>query len=538
MEHSSSLTLVALSILVGVFASFTALNLSARIATAEAAGRRWWILAAATALGGGIWAMHFVGMLAMSMPADYNGHLTIASAVLPIVVSAIGLHVVSRYPESWPALGWSGLLVGSGVVAMHYTGMAAMELPGLVVSYKPQLVAASIAIAIVAATAALWLAFRTSGTFQRLLAAVLMGGAISGMHYTAMAAASFTFDHRLSATVNLTIPKPVLALAVIGAVTFLLLLGLVTAFFDRKLAILTTHEADALQRSEERHRLLIENASDIIGILDSGGRFVYESSSAFHLLGYRSDEIVGRRLTDFAAPDDVAEVQQFLAGVLARPSGPATLELSLVRRSGQLRAFELVATNLLHAAPIGGIVVNLRDITERTRLRAVLERLSETDALTEVLNRRVFRRLAEQEFRRARETGKKLAVVMMDIDRFKAVNDRFGHAAGDLVLAAVAKTCAAGLRATDLLGRIGGEEFALILADGGSQAARDIVNRLKAQVSGCSVSTIQGDLFVTASFGIAYADPATMDLAEALNRADAALYEAKEAGRDCIKISA
>lgn len=538
MENGSSSALVALSIILAVFASFTALNLSGRIAAAGRSTRRWWILAAAMALGGGTWAMHFVGMLAMSMPAAYDVDLTILSLLVAIVASGIGLHIVARFGGSWAALAWSGLLVGSGVVVMHYTGMAAMEMPGTIVSYDGRLVGASIAIAVVAATAALWLAFRTRGAWQQLAAALLMGGAISGMHYTAMAAANFTVEHFQAADLNPVISKPTLALAVIGAATFLLLLGLITAYFDRTLATLTAREADALQRSEERYRLLIESASDIIGILDANGCFVYESSSALHLLGYRSEEIVGRQLTDFVASDGLAETQRFFASVVEQPAESATVELSLLHKSGERRTFEMVATNLLHASPIGGIVVNLRNIGERTRLRAELERLSETDLLTEVLNRRGFSRLAEREFRRGRRTGEKFAIVMMDIDHFKKINDRYGHAAGDLVLVKVAAACAGEIRAGDLVGRIGGEEFALLLAGGKMGAARDVVNRLKARVAACAVSTIRGDVSVTASFGIAYADPATTELADALNRADEAMYQAKKAGRDCVKISA
>lgn len=482
--------------------------------------------------------MHFVGMLAMNMPAAYDAYLTLLSVVLPVVVSGIGLHVVSRSPDRRAALAWGGLIVGFGVVVMHYTGMAAMEMPGVVIRYDGGLVAASVVIAAAASTSALWLAFRTRGVWQRFAAAVVMGAAISGMHYTAMAAASFVVDHRVATAARLAIPNAILALAVVGAVSFLLLLALLIAFFDRKLTTLTAHEADALQRSEERHRLLIENASDIIGIVDRDGRFLYESSSARPILGYRSEEIVGRQLTDFTTPDSVGDAERLLAKVRDEPSRSETVELRLAHRSGERRAFEVVATNLLHAPSIAGIVLNLRDITERTQLLARLEALSETDALTMALNRRGFTKLAEHEFQRARRTGEMLPVVMMDIDHFKQVNDRYGHAAGDLVLAKVSETCAKGIRAGDVFGRIGGEEFAFILPYCGMGAARDILNRLKAQVAACTVSTIRGEVSVTASFGIVYADTATMDLASALSRADEALYEAKKAGRDCVKISA
>lgn len=539
MENGNNLLLVGLSILVAIFASFTALNLSGRIAAADPSARRWWIAAAAVALGGGTWTMHFVGMLAMSMPARYDVYLTLVSLLIPVLASGIGFHVVCKFRESRAALAWSGLLVGCGVILMHYSGMAAMKMAGGAVSYDPLLVAASMAIAIVAATLALWLAFRTSGTWPRLAAAVVMGGAISGMHYTAMAAATFAMGHAQAHVVHPTFPKTILALAVIGAATYLLMLALLTAYFDRKLAALTTHEADALNRSEQRHRLLIESSSDIIGILDADGRFVYESSSALRLLGYHSAEVVGRQLTDFiASADGVAAAECFLASVLDQPGGSAPVEMALVHRSGDRRTFELVATNLLAVPTIAGIVVNLRDITERTELRAQLERLSETDLLTETLNRRGFIRLAERDFQRARRTGDKLAVVMMDIDHFKQVNDQYGHAAGDLVLANVAAACTGEIRADDLFGRIGGEEFAFVLAGGMHGSAHDLVNRLKAQVAACEISTIRGGVSVTASFGIAYVDPAETEFPNALNRADEALYAAKKAGRDCVKVSA
>jgi diguanylate cyclase (GGDEF)-like protein/PAS domain S-box-containing protein len=174
-------------------------------------------------------------------------------------------------------------------------------------------------------------------------------------------------------------------------------------------------------------------------------------------------------------------------------------------------------------------------IAERT---AQLQRVSETDPLTGALNRRGYNRLAEEEFVRARRAGEKLTVVMMDIDHFKHVNDRYGHATGDQVLVKVADVCAKGIRAGDLVGRTGGEEFALVLAGGAIGAARHIVDWLRAQIAACIVPTPQGDLSVTASFGVVHGDPATMDLTGALSCADAALYEAKNSGRDCVIVSA
>jgi diguanylate cyclase len=532
--------LVVLSIAVAVFASFTALNLAGRLLAADRRTRTWWLLAAAVALGGGIWSMHFVGMLAfvMPMPVTYDVQLTLISLLLPIIVVGAGLAAISHFGNSFRALLPAGLLAGSGIVVMHYSGMAAMRMPGVIINYDPWLVAASVVIAVVAATAAFWLAFRTQKTWERLEAAGLMGAAIGGMHYTAMAAANFAvLDHK-AVFAGPEIAPAILAVAVVGAASLLLLLALVTAFFDRKLATLTAEEARLLMQSEERLRALHRNSSDIVAVLNRKGIFVYEASSAWQILGYRTEEMVGRPLSDFVVRDCIGEMQEFFRRLLTESSAKATVEVQVLHADGTARAFEVVGKNLLHDPAIAGLVINMRDISERRRLMAELERLSETDALTNTLNRRGFLKLAEREFVRPRQTGRPLTIVMIDIDHFKSVNDVFGHAAGDMVLAMVADRCRECIRTYDILSRFGGEEFVILLPETETEAAQKIVARLHAAISGCRVTTIKGEVSVTASFGIATVDPRDHDLETAVRLADEALYEAKNSGRNCIKIRA
>ena len=327
-------------------------------------------------------------------------------------------------------------------------------------------------------------------------------------------------------------------MAVVFATVTLLFLAWMTAWFDRKLATLTAHEAEVLRKSEERYRSLIENASDIIAIIDRQGTFVYESSSASNVLGYTTAELIGRTLFDLAPEDRTGDIAQLLQKVHDHPSEPESAEVPLLHSVGTWRDFEVVAKNLSGDPTIGGIVVNMRDITVRKQLMAQLEALSETDLLTGVLNRRGFMKLAAREFERMRRAGRKLAVVMLDLDHFKAVNDRFGHAAGDLVLAMAAEECRRQIRDVDLLGRIGGEEFAIVLIDGSVDAAENVLARLREALARQKVSTIKGDVSVTASFGLAVVDPGVVDVDVALRLADEALYEAKNAGRNCIRIRA
>jgi PAS domain S-box-containing protein len=186
---------------------------------------------------------------------------------------------------------------------------------------------------------------------------------------------------------------------------------------------------------------LHRNASDIVAILDSSGTITYEASSASPILGLHTNDMVGRQLADFVTPDQVADVHGLVSMLLADQGARATLELRMQHADGSWRDMEVFGKNLVHDPAIGGLVINARDISERKRFMAELERLSQTDALTNTLNRRGFLKLAEREFERARRSGHPTTLVMIDIDHFKGVNDSFGHAAGDMVLSTIADGC-------------------------------------------------------------------------------------------------
>jgi len=188
--------LVALSVVVAILVSYTALRLAGRVGGAERRAARLWLVGGGVSMGIGIWSMHFIGMLAFSVPIPlrYNVLTTLASLVIAMLTSAFALSISSRSNLSLARLGISSIFMGAGICAMHYTGMAAIQIMP-VIRYSPLLVAASIAIAISASFVALWLFFRLrSGQsalmrLARAAAAVVMGFAIAGMHYTAMAAA-------------------------------------------------------------------------------------------------------------------------------------------------------------------------------------------------------------------------------------------------------------------------------------------------------------------------------------------------------------
>ena len=222
--------LVALSYVISVFGSYTALQLAIAIPQ----GRTWGAvvgscIGAATAVGGGaIWSMHFIGMNAadLGIPVAYDPVLTIASLIVAILAPAIGLFIVGRSDGGLFNLPLGGVLTGLGVVVMHYTGMAAMIMPAKI-SYDPTLFIASIVIAIVAATVALWLAFNLRGNLQRFGSAFVMGIAVCGMHYTGMYALKLEPTKEVVAAGGIALSPTNLAYTVFGITAVILTLLLV-----------------------------------------------------------------------------------------------------------------------------------------------------------------------------------------------------------------------------------------------------------------------------------------------------------------------
>jgi NO-binding membrane sensor protein with MHYT domain/signal transduction histidine kinase len=261
MTHDSAL--VVLSYAVALLASYTALDMGTRLRRAAGKARRLWLTGSSVVLGGGIWSMHFVGMLAMNvgMPVGYDFGLTALSLLAAIVFVAIGFHLVTRAKPTISIQIFAGCVVGFGVVIMHYTGMGALVLAGTI-HYDRLLVAASVMVALIAATAALWLTLNLTRPWERVAAAAIMAFAVCGMHYTAMAATSITMLPGEMVTVD-PLSKSILAAAVSASMFLILCLAMVCVFIDRRLEFLAEREAGNLRAANMRLRGEIEERQAI-----------------------------------------------------------------------------------------------------------------------------------------------------------------------------------------------------------------------------------------------------------------------------------
>jgi PAS domain S-box-containing protein len=383
-EASHDPVLVALSILIAALASYTALDLATRMRVTSGQTRRAWLVAAAIAMGGGIWSMHFVGMLAFSLPGieiSYDPFLTLLSLVIPIVVAAGAFAVVGRRPQVLLA---SGFAMGFGISAMHYTGMAAMRLPAFIV-YDRLWVILSIAIAISASIVALWLAFRKTNAVQRVFAGLVMGLAISGMHYAAMEGASFVPEGSMGWQAgSLSVGQAPLAFLLAGSTIVILSIGIGAAAYDRTSAERAQREADALRRSEERFRLLVEGVADhAIFMLEPDGRVGNWNLGASRLTGY-GENVVGTSYAIFHTEEDCEAGLPARALLEAEREGKSATEGWLVRKDSSRFWAETTIVAVRHeSGEIAGFAEIVRDVSERRRAQEALDRAREALAMSQ-----------------------------------------------------------------------------------------------------------------------------------------------------------
>jgi diguanylate cyclase (GGDEF)-like protein len=406
---------VVASYLIASFASYVALDLAKRVRVQDRLLSIGWWAGGSLALGTGIWSMHFVGMLAMSLPfaVGYGYVVTALSWVAAVVVSAIALYVASRDRLTTARLVGGSITMGAGICAMHYTGMAAMDMvPGI--RWSTPWVLASVAVAVGASAVALliffWLRRQTGWAARRweLVAALVLGAGISGMHYTGMAAASF----------------PVGSLCL----------------------------------SES------ELGGDGLGLLVSVATVVLLTM---------------------------------------------TMLTSVIDARMQSKA-EVLAASLQKA-------------------NTELQQLAFRDALTGLPNRLLFDDRVALAVERSVRDGTLLAVLFVDLDGFKPVNDSFGHGFGDMVLREMAQRLASVARTTDTVARVGGDEFVLLLEGGldttaTAQIAQRVIDALTQPVTGG-----EHEVRLSCSIGIAmYPSDGARD--QLMANADAAMYAAKRGG--------
>ena len=296
--------------------------------------------------------------------------------------------------------------------------------------------------------------------------------------------------------------------------------------------------ADAIVASEARFRALVQHSSDAITIVDAAGRCLYVSPSVHAQFGYDPADAYGRAMQEFVHPDDIA---LFNAALRDTHGTPVTLRYRVRHADGSWRQVESIGRDLRHEPAVRGIVFNTRDVTERAELEAALVRQAFHDALTGLANRAYFGDRLREALARAHAAGSpgRVAVLVLDLDGFKAVNDSFGHAAGDTLLVEVAQRLLQATRGGDAVARLGGDEFAVLLervqedADAVAVAERVLAALEASFTVGGRRTDVGVSVGIARGSSVMDSDAAPIDASAMLRNADVAMYEAKSRGKGC-----
>ncbi|RDE10099.1 bifunctional diguanylate cyclase/phosphodiesterase [Pelagibacterium lacus] len=510
-QHDIRFVLLAAAICaLSAFACISILNHARRSA---GWARAAWIGVAAVSVGFGIWATHFIAMLAFDIgfPASYDVGLTAASLVIAIAICGTGV-AMAVLGNRTADLALGGAIVGVGISTMHYTGMHALQVGGEV-SWSSGLVALSVIFGMALSALAFTLGSRRNRFGLRLAGAGLLTLAICAMHFTAMGAAGFENCYAIVGPDDI---RPGLLSLIVGAASILILIaalgGVMLDLRDRK----------RMAAEDSRLRSLADAAVE--GLIVCHERTVVAVNESFQRLIGDTGEMAGRAVEDFLPPPDCDML-------FAQPN--QLLEMELSAASGERIPVEVVLRDVDFGVEAHRAIA-VRDLRARKQAEHHIRFLAHHDAMTGLANRTSFSKRLEEEMERSRLTGQRLAVLCIDLDRFKEVNDLFGHAAGDALLQKVATVMEGALAPGQFAGRLGGDEFAIIAPAVGEKPEEAAIVLLEA-FADSNIGSIEGGM-ISASIGIALYPDHTVEADQLMTFADTALYCAKEEGRGSYRL--
>ncbi|GCL73232.1 bifunctional diguanylate cyclase/phosphodiesterase [Paenibacillus naphthalenovorans] len=292
---------------------------------------------------------------------------------------------------------------------------------------------------------------------------------------------------------------------------------------------------EEIRKSEERYRLITENSSDLISIIDAEGNFLYVSPSHASLLGHDLPDFESSQILQWVHEEDRETVVDAIESRLAARKESPPLEFRVRTRGGSYCYMETKINPILNqSGEVNSLTLIMRDITERKKSEQTIYHLAYHDTLTDLPNRRLFMDRLRKEVHQAKRRHSQLAVIFLDLDRFKYINDSLGHEAGDLFLIEAAKRISHCIRSNDMVARLGGDEFIVLLTNLSSSAEVESISQ-RIQTSLQEPIELFGQRHcISCSMGIALFPSDGRDPDELLKRADMALYAVKDSGRNGV----
>ena len=498
--------LVLLAAVTCAATTFTSFSIYSRVAHAQKMMRLGWLFLTGVCTASGIWATHFVAMLAYKAGAQtaYDPVLTAGSLLVAIIATSLGYFVCSG--RSRPEIAIGGAIVGLGIGMMHFTGMRALIVAGTI-KWDPTLVTVSLLIGIALASTATTVFHRLENFRAIAAGAGLLTLGICGLHFTAMGAALIEPDPTVAVD-GFSADASTLALAIAGLTVLVMVAGLAAAVIDRQTS----------QNSVERICELVNAASEGI-VIAADGVMINVNRRVAELSGYQAEDLIGKRVGGGLLEEIV----------VAPRGGSKTVEATLKTAQGRLISVEVVCQPF-HSGLRGNEVYAIRDLTERHRNEAKITHMAHHDALTDLPNRVLLAERLQHALNHAGKDGV-VAVLCLDLDRFKEVNDALGHTVGDTLLKAVADRLKGCVRETDTIARMGGDEFVILQCAAAQPVdATSLATRLVEALSAPFVVQ-EHQMVVGASVGIALSPHDGTEPEQLVKNADIALYRAKNDGR-------
>lgn len=507
-EHD--LRLVVLAAIICAISSFTAVNLLRHLRASTGSGRYAWMVLTTAATGFGIWATHFIAMLAFApaLPSAYDGPLTVLSLAVALALTGAGVTVAtSKDTVDHRLVG--GSLIGAGIAGMHFIGMAAYKVPGAL-AWDQLYVAASLLAAVIFGGLAIQTALGKVRRGQQWLAGTFLTLGICGLHFIAMAAVTIQPDAAIDIP-PASISPTLLALGVALAAFAILLFSAIALW-------ISIRDLQRNHAEEQRMRDLVNAAVEGL-VVCRDGMVVTANASFVAMSGRPLGEIVHQRFCE-------------LVPVESDAVGRERVEAAVQRKDGSRLPVEIIERDITYDG-VPHTVYAVRDLRERRKAEADIRHLAMHDMLTGLPNRRAFNeRLEEEIVLHRKKTHRYLGLLCLDLDRFKEINDLFGHAAGDAVLQQVAASVGSVLTERQLFARLGGDEFAILLPDLANPSEADDVARKILATMREQRGTAATENLVSTSIGIAICPSDATDASDLISHGDAALYCAKGDGRD------
>jgi len=520
VEHDWRRVLLAAGVC--LLASGVAISLFHRAQATKGKARLKWLVLDAAAGGCGIWATHFIAMLAYDpgATAGYDLPLTVMSLIIAAVLTGAGLAIALQGSSRWmPVIG--GAVVGVGIAAMHFTGMLALQIAGHI-TWSAGLVFSALVLGCAFGALALTVAAKSDDLAHTSFSALLLAIAIVSLHFTAMAAITFVPDPTVVAS-TISVSPASLSLIISASATIILGMCLVAALGSRQWQ-------SKLRQQKMLLDTALQNMSQGLCMFDAQGRVMLFNQRYAEMTGVSDLQITGRSLLELfrhqkSAGAFAEDPDEFFIRVMADIEAGKSNTRIVETFSG--RVIRIVEEPMQG----GGWVATVEDITEWRKAQAQLSHMAHHDSLTGLPNRTKFREELDHILRHAR-TNDHISVLCLDLDRFKEINDSLGHQAGDELLKEVAQRLRACLRECDTVCRLGGDEFAIVQfgnevqASEASALARRLIEAIEAPYD------IMGhQLTVGLSIGISLAPADGDGPDQMLKSADLALYRAKSEGR-------